>query len=87
MKVIPVNVKSSVVNKVKNSSETLAKKTNKIVSRDLPNCIGAVDEIYGTVNSGRIKYYPEDLAQMAKMSIKERIEYKGKLIEEGRYYR
>ena len=47
MKVIPVNVKSSVVNKVKNSSETLAKKTNKIVSRDLPNCIGAVDEIYG----------------------------------------
>ena len=87
MKVIPVNVKTSVVNKVKNSSETLAKKTNKIISRDLPNCIGAVDEIYGTVNSGRIKYYAEDLAQMAKMSIKERIEYKGKLIEEGRYYR
>ena len=35
MKVIPVNVKTSVVNKVKNSSETLAKKTNKIISRDL----------------------------------------------------
>lgn len=87
MKVIPVTVKSSATNKIKNSSEILAKKTNKIVSRDLPNCIGAVDEIYGTVNSGRIKYYAEDLAQMDKMSIKERIEYKGKLIEEGRYYR
>ena len=87
MKVIPVNVKTSVVNKVKYSSKTLSKKTNKIISRDLPNCIGAVDEIYGPVNSGRIKYYAEDLAQIAKMLIKERIEYKGKLIEEGRYYR
>ena len=45
MKVIPVNVKTSVVNKVKYSSKTLSKKTNKIISRDLPNCIGAVDEI------------------------------------------
>lgn len=86
MKVIPVNVKTSVVNKVKNSSETLAKKTNKIISRDLPNCIGAVDEMYGVVLVGRSKFYPEDLKKMEGMTIKERLAYKKKLLLEGKVY-
>ena len=84
---ISLSTSNKLVNDFPKASKEVKKVVTKLVSRELPNCIGAVDEIYGTVNSGRIKYYAEDLAQMAKMSIKERIEYKGKLIEEGRYYR
>ena len=86
MKVIPVIIKSTAINEIKNSSEILAKKTNKIISRDLPNCIGAVDEMYGVVLVGRSKFYPEDLKKMEGMTIKERLAYKKKLLLEGKVY-
>ena len=59
----------------------------KLIPRRLPNCIGAVDEMYGVVDSGRIKFFAEDLAQMAKMSVKERLDFKERLIDSGRYYK
>ena len=58
----------------------------KITPRNLPNSIGAVDEMYGVVLVGRSKFYPEDLKKMEGMTIKERLAYKKKLLLEGKVY-
>ena len=77
---------NKLVNNFPKASKEVKKVVTKLVSRELPNCIGAVDEIYGTVNSGRSKFYPEDLKKMEGMTIKERLAYKKKLLLEGKVY-
>ncbi len=70
-----------------NASKKVKNTVKKLVPRELPNCIGTVGEMYGVTDSGRIKFFAEDLAQMAKMSIKERLDFKERLIDSGRYYK
>lgn len=87
MKIGPVTVKSAIIHETKKEITTITQNAAKITPRKLPNCIGAVDEMYGVVDSGRIKFFAEDLAQMAKMSVKERLDFKERLINSGRYYK
>lgn len=86
MKIVPVTVNTTILNKAKKEITTIAQRTSKIIPRELPNCIGATDEAYGIVLVGRSKFYPEDLKKMEGMSIKERLEYKKNLLLEGRVY-
>lgn len=75
------------MNEFSNASKKVEYAVKNLTTRELPNCIGAVDEMYGVVDSGRIKFFAEDLAQMAKMSVKERLDFKERLIGSGRYYK
>lgn len=86
MKIVPVTANTTIINETKKGIATIAQKAGKITPRKLPNCIGAVDEMYGVTGSGHVKFFAEDLAQMADMSVKERLDFKKKLIEAGRYY-
>lgn len=45
------------------------------------------NKMYGVTDSGRIIFFAEDLAQIAKMLVKERLDFKERLIDSGRYYR
>ena len=57
----------------------------KIRERDLPNCVGRPNDYIGVVAT-KIKFYPEDEAILKTMKdAGERIEYKSKLIDEGKY--
>ena len=57
----------------------------KVRERDIPNFIGRPDDYIGVV-AKEIKFYPEDEAIMAKMKTAgEQIEYKCKLIDEGKF--
>ena len=57
----------------------------KIRERDLPNCVTGPSDIEG-VTWSKIKFYPEDEAILKNMKdAGERIEYKSKLIDEGKY--
>ena len=75
------------MNEFPNASKKVKNTVKKLFPRELPNCIGAIGEMYGVKDSGRIKFFAEDLAQMAKMSVKERLDFKERLIDSGRYYR
>lgn len=77
---------NKLVNNFPKASKEVKKVVTKLVSRELPNCIGAVDEMYGVVLVGRSKFYPEDLKKMEGMTIKERLAYKKKLLLEGKVY-
>ena len=56
-----------------------------IRERDLPNCVTGPSDIEG-VTWSKIKFYPEDEAILKNMKdAGERIEYKSKLIDEGKY--
>ena len=83
---VSLSTSKYLINEFPNASKKVKNAVKKLVPRELPNCIGAVDEMYGVVDSGRIKFFAEDLAQMADMSVKERLDFKKKLIEAGRYY-
>ena len=54
--------------------------------RKLPNSFSAPDEVFSKGEGGKIRFYPEDLKKMKKMSIDEILEYKEKLIKEGKYF-
>ena len=54
-------------------------------SRDLPNCVSGPDEDYDYIDDGYLEFYPEDIEKMSKMTVKERLNYKEKLIDEGKY--
>jgi len=54
-------------------------------SRDLPNCVSGPDEDYDYIDAGYVEFYPEDVEKMSKMTVKERLNYKEKLIDEGKY--
>ena len=57
----------------------------RIRERDLPNCVTGPSDIEG-VTWSKIKFYPEDEAILKTMKdARERIEYKSKLIDEGKY--
>ena len=57
----------------------------KIRERDLPNCVTGPSDIEG-VTCSKIKFYPEDEAILKTMEdARERIEYKCKLIDQGKY--
>lgn len=83
---ISLSTSNKLVNDFPKASKEVKKVVTKLVSRELPNCIGAVDEMYGVVLVGRSKFYPEDLKKMEGMTIKERLAYKKKLLLEGKVY-
>ena len=57
----------------------------KYRTRDLPNCAGRPSD-YENITWSKIKFYPEDEAILKTMKdAGERIEYKSKLIDEGKY--
>lgn len=84
---VSLSTSKYLMNEFPNASKKVKNAVKKLVPRELPNCIGAVGEMYGVTDSGRIKFFAEDLAQMAKMSVKERLDFKERLIDSGRYYR
>ena len=56
------------------------------ISRDLPNCIGAENEVYN-VKAYKVDFYPEDKALMKGMTREEMSKFEDELIKEGRYRR
>ena len=59
----------------------------KVRERDIPNFIGRPDDYIGVVAT-KVKFYPEDEAILKTMkNARERIEYKRKLIDEGKFIR
>ena len=56
-----------------------------IDERDLPNSVSGPSDVKGGIKWGDIIYEPEDIEKMKKMSYDERVNYRSKLIEEGRY--
>ena len=54
------------------------------ISRDLPNCIGAENEVYNA-KIWKVEFYPEDRARMEAMSRKEKSHFETELIKAGRY--
>ena len=56
------------------------------ISRDLPNCIGAENEVYNA-KIWKAEFYPEDKARMKAMSREEMRKFKDELIKAGRYTR
>ena len=84
---VSLSTSKYLMNEFSNASKKVKYAVKNLATRELPNCIGAVDEMYGVVDSGRIKFFAEDLAQMAKMSVKERLDFKERLIDSGRYYK
>ena len=57
----------------------------KVRERDIPNFIGRPDDYIGVVAT-KVKFYPEDEAILKTMkNAGERIKYKCKLIDEGKF--
>ena len=57
----------------------------KYRARDLSNCEAKPNDYYGVIAT-KVKFYPEDEAILKNMKdAGERIEYKSKLIDEGKY--
>ena len=56
-----------------------------IDEKDLPNSVSGPSDVKGGIKWGDIIYAPEDVEKMKKMSYDERVNYRSKLIEEGRY--
>ena len=57
----------------------------KYRARDWPNCAGRPNDYIGVVAT-KVKFYPEDEAILKTMkTARERIEYKCKLIDEGKF--
>ena len=56
-----------------------------IDERDLPNSVSGPSDVKGGIKWGDIIYAPEDVEKMKKMSYDERVNYRSKLIEEGKY--
>ena len=56
-----------------------------IDERDLPNSVSGPSDVKGGIKWGDIIYAPEDVEKMKNMSYDERVNYRSKLIEEGKY--
>ena len=55
-----------------------------IDERDLPNSVSGPSDTKG-LTWQKVEFYPEDVEKMKNMTTKERIKYKGQLIEQNRY--
>ena len=55
-----------------------------IDERDLPNSVTGPSDTKG-LTWQKVEFYPEDVEKMKNMTTKERIKYKGQLIEQDRY--
>lgn len=60
--------------------------TKRLVSRGLPNSVGAENEVYNAKFS-KTEFFPEDIEKMANMSKEEAKDYRIKLIIEKKYIR